>query len=241
MMTDRPCSLQIRSLVRRISWYYNETQSKRQIVEDVLLKPWTQYCLRHWMGGNGKPGSPEQRVKRFLDGCAYLLLRDNPEGTLTDYKEIMRGRSEIDVSSCPSWIEDKMNAGGHTLCEAAREEQARFQALLDRLDGKAQPYMAHREKKRRGKPETRFHRLERVRREHPQAEIAICAVDTDSCFTACGKWYCIAESAYQYAPRQTSEGPLYDMDRIYVVLEDSFPVLFLDQDANRLNEQDIYP
>ena len=53
----------------------------------------------------------------------------------------MRGRSEIDGSSCPSWIEDKMNAGGHTLCEAAREEQARFQALLDRLDGKAQPYI----------------------------------------------------------------------------------------------------
>ena len=45
--------------------YYNETQSKRQIVEDVLLRPWTQYCLRHWMGGDGKPGSPEQRIKRF--------------------------------------------------------------------------------------------------------------------------------------------------------------------------------
>lgn len=130
--------------------YYNETQSKRQIVEDVLLRPWTQYCLRHWMGGDGKPGSPEQRIKRFLDGCAYLLLRDAPEGTLTDYKEIMRGRKEIDVSSCPSWIADRLDAGGHTLSCAAREEQERFQVLLDRLDEKAHAYISRR--KRRRKP-----------------------------------------------------------------------------------------
>lgn len=91
----------------------------------------------------------EQRIKRFLDGCAYLLLRDAPEGTLTDYKEIMRGRKEIDVSSCPSWIADRLDAGGHTLSCAAREEQERFQVLLDRLDEKAHAYISRR--KRRGK------------------------------------------------------------------------------------------
>ena len=219
--------------------YYNETQSKRQIVEDVLLRPWTQYCLRHWMGGDGKPGSPEQRIKRFLDGCAYLLLRDAPEGTLTDYKEIMRGRKEIDVSSCPSWIADRLDAGGHTLSCAAREEQERFQVLLDRLDEKAHAYISRR--KRRRKPETSFQRLERVRKEYPQAKIAVCAVDTDNCFTVSGKSYCIAESVYQYAPKRTQEGLLYDMDRIYAVLQDGVPILFLDQEANRLDLRDIYP
>ena len=88
------------------------------------------------MGGDGKPGSPEQKIKRFLDSCAYLLLRDNPEGTLTDYKEVMHGRNEIDVSSCPSWIADRMDAGGCTLSGGMEDERTRFECLLDKLDSK---------------------------------------------------------------------------------------------------------
>ena len=118
----------------RMPVYYSETQSKRQIVEDVLLRPWTQYCLRHWMSADGKPGSAEQRIKRFLDGCAYLLLRDNPEGTLTDYKEMTRGRNEIDVSSCPAWVGDLLDAGGYSLRGGDIEENARFACLLERLE-----------------------------------------------------------------------------------------------------------
>lgn len=191
------------------------------------------------MGGDGKPGSPEQKIKRFLDSCAYLLLRDNPEGTLTDYKEVMHGRNEINVSSCPSWIADRMDAGGCTLSGGTEDEQTRFECLLDKLDSKAEKYM-NREKKDRPRVETKSQRLQCVRRQHPLAEIRICSVDTDNCFCLDGRYYCISESVYQYAPRETKEGLLYDMDRIHAVIEDGIPVLFLDQDGYEVNEQDVY-
>lgn len=191
------------------------------------------------MGGDGKPGSPEQKIKRFLDSCAYLLLRDNPEGTLTDYKEVMHGRNEIDVSSCPSWIADRMDAGGCTLSGGMEDEQTRFECLLDKLDGKAKKYMK-RDRAVRAKVETKSQRLQRVRSQHPRAEIRICSVDTDNCFSINGRYYCIAESVYQYAPRETKEGLLYDMDRIHAVLENGIPVLFLDQDGYEMNGQDVY-
>ena len=59
--------------------------------------------------------------------------------------------------------------------------------------------------------------------------------------TVSGKSYYIAESVYQYAPKRTQEGLLYDMDRIYAVLQDGVPILFLDQEANGLDLRDIYP
>lgn len=191
------------------------------------------------MGGDGKPGSPEQKIKRFLDSCAYLLLRDNPEGTLTDYKEVMHGRIEIDVSSCPSWIADRMDAGGCTLSGSMEDEQARFECLLDKLDSKAEKYM-RREKGISSKAETKSQRLQRVRSLHPNAEIEICRVDTDNCFCCCGRYYRIAETVYQYAPRETKEGLLYDMDRVHAVIKDGVPIQFLDQEGHEINEQEIH-
>ena len=191
------------------------------------------------MGGDGKPGSPEQKIKRFMDSCAYLLLRDNPEGTLTDYKEVMHGRNEIDVSSCPTWVADRMDAGGCTLSGGTEDEQTRFEFLLDRLDSKAEKYMK-RDKRVRSRAETKSQRLQRVRDRYPYGRIEICRVDTDNCFSCAGRYYCISESVYQYAPRETKEGLLYDMDRIHAVVEDGIPVLFLDQDGYEMNRQDVY-
>ena len=90
------------------------------------------------------------------------------------------------------------------------------------------------------KVETKSQRLQRVRSQHPRAEIRICSVDTDNCFSINDRYYCIAESVYQYAPRETKEGLLYDMDRIHAVLENGIPVLFLDQDGYEMNGQDVY-
>ena len=191
------------------------------------------------MGGDGKPGSPEQKIKRFLDSCAYLLLRDNPEGTLTDYKEVMHGRIEIDVSSCPSWVADKIDAGGCTLTGGTEDEQTRFECMLDRLDSKAEKYMRH-EEKIAPKVESKSQRLQRVRSQHPHAQIEICRVDTDNCFCCGGRYYCIAETVYQYAPRETKEGLLYDIDRIHAVMENGMPVLFLDQDGYEVSEQEVH-
>lgn len=220
----------------RMPVYYSETQSKRQIVEDVLLRPWTQYCLRHWMSADGKPGSAEQRIKRFLDGCAYLLLRDNPEGTLTDYKEMTRGRNEIDVSSCPAWVGDLLDAGGYSLRGGDIEENARFFCLLERLEERAEKYKKQAPEKARKKEQTRFQRLQKIRNTLPGCNISSALVDTENVFSYGGRQYQISPAASQYAPRQTREGELYDMDRVLIVERDGVPVMFLDQLANKLEE-----
>lgn len=89
------------------------------------------------MSDDCRPGSPEQRIKRFLDGCAYLLLRDAPEGTLTKHEEIKHERYEISVSSCPAWVSGLIDAGSYSPRGNSDEEEARFRCLLDRLDERA--------------------------------------------------------------------------------------------------------
>ena len=45
------------------------------------------------------------------------------------------------------------------------------------------------------------------------------------------------EQAVQYAPRQTREGELYDMDRVLIVESGGKPVMFLDQSACLLDTE----
>nr|DAW90183.1 MAG TPA: hypothetical protein [Bacteriophage sp.] len=194
-----------------------------------------QYCLRHWMSDDWKPGSAEQRIKRFLDGCAYLLLRDGPGDTLTEHEEMKHRGREISVSSCPAWVGGLLDAGSYSL-ENAVEEKARFQCLLDRLDAHV-PRRSERKKQKKRGSATRFQRLQSIRERHPGCIIHIVSVDTDNCFVFGGRRFCISEQAVQYAPRQTREGELYDMDRVLIVESGGKPVMFLDQSACLLDTE----
>ena len=182
------------------------------------------------MGGDGKPGSPEHKIKRFLDCCGYLLLRENPEGTLTDYEEMMHGSREISVSSCPSWIGDKVDGGGCTLTAGQADEQARFECLLDKLDQRVEKYK-RREKKRRVRAGTRFDRLEAIRKAHPGCSLTGCRVDVNGAFEYDGKRYRVDSTRGKYAPRDTCYGEQYDMDRIVVIALPGGGKLFADQDG----------
>ena len=62
-------------------------------------------------------------------------------------------------------------------------------------------------------------------------------MDTDNCFVFGGRRFCISEQAVQYAPRQTREGELYDMDRVLIVESGGKPVMFLDQSACLLDTE----
>ena len=71
----------------------------------------------------------ESNIKRFLDSCAYILLRDDPGDTLTDYKDIIIGSKELNVSSCPAYIADVIDGGGATLSMSDTDEELRFHTL----------------------------------------------------------------------------------------------------------------
>ena len=174
------------------------------------------------MSDDCRPGSPEQRIKRFLDGCAYLLLRDAPEGTLTKHEERKHERYEISVSSCPAWVSGLIDAGSYSPRGNSDAEEACFRCLLDRLDERAPERLREKERPNRH-AETRFQRLQKIRTEYPGCFIHVAAVDTDNRFCHGGQVYCISAEAGQYAPRQTREGELYDMDRVLVVEHEGKP------------------
>ena len=111
----------------------------------MLIAPWDEYCRKHW---------EHPRVVRFLDRCAYLLLRDGPGDTLTDYKVMMQGRREISESSCPSDIQDLFYAGAPVLRSTAGEEHAAFKQMF--------PETTIRPKESRPR-DGRFERLTRAR------------------------------------------------------------------------------
>lgn len=208
--------------------FFSKTQSKLDIVNNVLLPAWKNYCERHWLDERpGKLFSPEQRVKGFLDGLAYLLLRDDPGDTLTTYKMIVRGSTEIDVSSCPAEIEDVLYGNGATLRES--NDIAAFEMLVEKLDSLAEPYKKpKKDKPKLGHP-NRYEKIERLKRDFPDSSIHILPVDTENIFEFDRQEYQIDESVRQYQPQHTREGVLFDMDRIVVVQTAENELIFLDQ------------
>ena len=94
---------------------YDEEQSKAELIERLILKPWAAYCLNNWLSDNHEQmDAPEHKVKRLLDRCGTLLLRDVPPGnrdTLTSYKEMTVGSREINLSACPEGIAEMAESG----------------------------------------------------------------------------------------------------------------------------------
>lgn len=88
-----------------------------------LLSKWEAYCEKNWISVNhADTFCGENKVKRFFGGLTYFLLLGH-EGVVTNYKEIMNGKREIPISSCPSHIGDMFYGTGSVL-HSAEEEQA---------------------------------------------------------------------------------------------------------------------
>lgn len=189
----------------------------RRAIVDELQAKWKDYCQSNWISWSDDPYSPENRVKFFLNGVSYFLMVGNTEGVVTDYKDIMNGKREIPISSCPSCVEDAVYGGGSTISPMSPDEDTRFDNMLDKLDARA----AKIEKKKpttKKRLQTKADRLKAIRARHAKHEFVYPIVDTENRFVLNGEKYVISDQAAQYSAKDTDLGELYDMDRIVCVI-----------------------
>ena len=71
------------------------------------------------------------KTKRFLDGLAYFLL-GTTEGIVSQYKEVMNGRREIPISSCPTSFANMLYSGSGSM-ETEKDEALRFVSFVESL------------------------------------------------------------------------------------------------------------
>lgn len=103
---------------RRYKVYYHEGQNRNECLEMSVLRRWSEYCEKNWLSDNHEAiDAPEKKVKRFLDSCAYFVLRPDTEGIETDYQKEKRGMCEISLSSLPASYTARVY-GGNAECTA---------------------------------------------------------------------------------------------------------------------------
>lgn len=179
-------------------------------------------------------------MKAFLSGCAYILLRDKPEGTLTAYKEMINGTREVPMSSCPAQFSDYLYSNRKPPEDIDEETQsnAQFETMLDRLDQQAAPHKNRKKKK----PEipTRFDRIEEIKEALPGGVFSFCRVDTKNWFEHDGIWFKIDPSVKAYKPKRTKDGLLYDMDKIVVVQTPDRLLHYFDQKLNSIDQNFVH-
>lgn len=171
-------------------------------------------------------------MKLFLNGVSYFLMVGNTEGVVTDYKDIMNGKREIPISSCPSCVEDAVYGGGSTICTKAPDEDTRFDQMLDRLDFRASKVEKSKPAKKK-KTTAKADRIKEIRARYGRCDFQYPIVDTENTFTLNGETYVISHEATQYEPKETGLGELYDMDRIVCVMTKE-GILFYDMNISRL-------
>lgn len=223
----------------RFTLFYNPEQSKAELIERLILKPWADYCLRNWLNDSrqGK-NAPERRVKSLLDRCGTLLLRDVPPGernTLTSYKEMAVGSRELNLSDCPEVVAQMFEGGEIDLSRLSADDRLRYRTLTERVDARVGPPLISRKKRQ----STRFDRLEAIRRNHPGCKMESCRVDVDGAFSFDGRDYRVDSTRGKYAPHKTRYGDQYDMDRIIGIRCLDGAVCFADQDGYEVEDEMI--
>ena len=151
------------------------------------------------------------------------------------YKEAMRRKQEIPVSSCPVQVTHHLYSGQHLKDEDA--EQTFFDEMLSRLDENGPP-MLREDRPKKNKYagyETRHQKLVRIRKRHSGAAFSFSYVDTENAFVYEGRWYVIDVSVQAYAPKQTRCGELYDADQIMVVQSPDGTLDFYTQDLTAIS------
>ncbi len=147
-------------------------------------------------------------MKRLLDSLAYYILLGHTQGIETEYKRIMNAKREIPVSSCPSNIENMLYANGGSPEIIDKDEQERFNLMLERLDRNASRY----DDQKKPKKKIESGQQKRMRLGIHGGEWL--TVDTEGKFLLDGRQYIISDQAVQYAPVSTEYGDYYAMDKI---------------------------
>ncbi len=74
--------------------YYNNKDDKVQLLQDVMLDYWGDYCNEHWIWldkFNDYQWNYEDKVKRFLNRCAnFLLMGEYKENNIMSGNDIAR-------------------------------------------------------------------------------------------------------------------------------------------------------
>lgn len=142
------------------------------------------------------------------------------------------GSREISVSSCPEVIADMLESGKADLNILSPDDRLRYQLMVDHLQEQCPQ-----ERKPTFSQETRFDRLQRIRRKNPGCGLYICRVDTEGDFVYADKKYRVNSTQGKYAPHPTRYGDQYDMDRIIVIHLPDGSLQFADQDGYLLEDQ----
>lgn len=193
------------------TFYCGDDQKWSDIIKDVVLPGWMEYCSSHWISANHEAMyAPEKRVKAFLDRCGWMLLQDNPAGLESKYKEMAHMVREIPATECPAAVSDYLYSTHKPPVD--EDDNDRFERLCERLDEKMKPSS----KRTTPKKETRFTRIEKIIKSSPNCKRAWCTVDADNSFLYNGVRYQVPSELTGYAGSGTDL-----MDRVFVVEDDS--------------------
>ena len=202
------------------TYYCGDDQSWRQIIEEVILPYWQQYCDTNWISPNHEAiYAPEKRVKWFLDRLGWLLI-EGADGIESEYKKMVHEVREIPVTECPADYSDLIYSDRTPPVE--EEDDQHFECVLDRL----KRIDKRRPKKLLPHRETRFERIEKIRKGYPGCEFTWCIVDADNMFTYKGKRYSVPEEMRGYIEDS-------QMDRILAVESDRI-LRFYDQNVENV-------
>lgn len=205
------------------TYFKGDHQTWTEIVQNVVLPDGADYCESNWISTNhSSMWAPEKRVKSFLDRCAYLMSLDNPSGLESAYKAMSHRVREIPASECPSAISDILYSDRMPAGEFGEDEH--FKALCERLDE-----IDPRKKKKlpiKKKHDSKFNRIEKIRKQNPGATCVWMTVDADNRFAYNGVTYMIPNryKGYAYSEKHDS------MDRILVV-DCGSELMFYDQNV----------
>lgn len=208
------------------TFYCGDDQTWSEVIQDVVLPIWQEYCNDHWIDHNNHESmwSFEKRIKAFLDRVAWLLLQDETGGEIeSNYKAMTHRVREIPASECPSEISDYLYSQRMQPVDDIDENQ-RFELLKEKLDAEDKRPKRTVSKK---KIETRFDRISKICKKYPEAKRTWCSVDANNDFVYCGVIHHVPDEMEAY---HTDSDKIDSMDRVLVV-DDGKHIVYYDQNV----------
>ena len=216
-------------------YFCGEGQTWKQIIEESILPDWIGYCNHAWISVNHEDiYAPEKRVKWFLDKLGFLMSLDDPGEVQTPHKQMSVMVRELPLSECPSAVSDMVYAVRETLTADSREsgEWERLELLTEKVDaiaGRKPP-----EKKKW--PETRFEKLQKIRKMWPGCEYNWIYINDDNSFSFGDKEYWISGELPQYQKEDSAEGEFANMSDVLVVSKKGWVMAMYDAACTKIDD-----